>query len=297
MGARLAIIFAFLLSVAAAGGSYYLYQNLNLEKGRFNDLSVRYDQTKEKLALVQTERDRFKAESEENKARIDELQAQIEQVRAEISRTTAESAAFKKQVQISQLKIQEMQKKVDELTKRNQELDAKLKATEVPQKTTTLSQVQSIGTTALTFTPAQETKTAVSGAPKTVSPVATAVETQKTATSLSSSSTVTKSPQPIVPASTTAATASAVKPVSSSVVETANKAPRILTVNRKFNFVVINMGLQDGLKVGDKVNVLKNGKPGAVLQVEKLYDKFSAATILEENPQAQIQEGDGILKA
>ncbi len=71
---------------------------------------------------------------------------------------------------------------------------------------------------------------------------------------------------------------------------------KVLTVNRKFNFVVINQGLQDGLKMGDKLRVLKQGQEVATLQVEKLYDKFSAATLLEENPKQQVVEGDEIRK-
>ena len=68
-------------------------------------------------------------------------------------------------------------------------------------------------------------------------------------------------------------------------------------MNRKFNFVVINQGLQEGLKMGDKLKVLKQGKESATVQIEKLYDKFSAATLVEEDPKQQVVEGDEIRKA
>jgi len=68
-------------------------------------------------------------------------------------------------------------------------------------------------------------------------------------------------------------------------------------VNRKFNFVVINQGLQEGLKMGDKLKVLKQGRESATVQIEKLYDKFSAATLVEEDPKQQVVEGDEIRQA
>lgn len=72
---------------------------------------------------------------------------------------------------------------------------------------------------------------------------------------------------------------------------------RILTVNRKFNFVVINVGLRDGLRMGDKVEILQEGKVKATAQIEKIYDKFSAATLLNEDKSNPAHEGDAIRKA
>jgi hypothetical protein len=48
--------------------------------------------------------------------------------------------------------------------------------------------------------------------------------------------------------------------------------------------------------MGDKLRVLKQGQEVATIQVEKLYDKFSAATLLEEDPKQQVVEGDEIRK-
>lgn len=70
------------------------------------------------------------------------------------------------------------------------------------------------------------------------------------------------------------------------------KPPQVLTVNRKFNFVVVNIGLQQKLKIGDVLEVVRNGKPAARLQVEKLYASFSAASITQEPKDAPVKEGD-----
>ena len=72
------------------------------------------------------------------------------------------------------------------------------------------------------------------------------------------------------------------------------KVPGVLTVNRKFNFVVINLGSQENVKIGDKFPVLRQDKKIGTVEVEKLYEKFSAATILEENSKTPIQEGDSL---
>lgn len=72
------------------------------------------------------------------------------------------------------------------------------------------------------------------------------------------------------------------------------KIPRVMTVNRKFNFVVVNLGARDNLKMGDQLNVEKKGKKVAIVQVEKLYEDFAAATILEEDKNSPIKDGDGI---
>jgi hypothetical protein len=49
--------------------------------------------------------------------------------------------------------------------------------------------------------------------------------------------------------------------------------------------------------MGDKLKVLRQGQEIATVQIEKLYDKFSAATLMSENPKQQVIEGDEIRKA
>ncbi len=70
----------------------------------------------------------------------------------------------------------------------------------------------------------------------------------------------------------------------------------VMSVNHKFDFVVVNIGLRDGIKIGDHLKVFRGGKDIATIQMEKLYNKFSTAVIIEENPEQQIAAGDEILK-
>ncbi len=88
-----------------------------------------------------------------------------------------------------------------------------------------------------------------------------------------------------------------VKPAASASAPAAPQAPQILTVNRKFNFAVVNLGLQQKVKLGDVILVERNGKTVANLQVEKLYESFSAATIVREPKDAPVKEGDRVRRA
>lgn len=67
---------------------------------------------------------------------------------------------------------------------------------------------------------------------------------------------------------------------------------QILSVNRQFKFVVINGGIRGKIKIGDTLRVEQNGKLIGRIQVEKLYENFSACNIVEEIPPAEIREGD-----
>lgn len=67
---------------------------------------------------------------------------------------------------------------------------------------------------------------------------------------------------------------------------------QVLSVNRQFKFVVVNVGLRGNVKVGDTLRVEQGGKLIGRVQVEKLYENFSACNIVEEVKSAQIREGD-----
>lgn len=70
---------------------------------------------------------------------------------------------------------------------------------------------------------------------------------------------------------------------------------RVMTVNRKFNFVVVNAGIKDNLRMGDRLEVKRGDQSIARVEIEKLYDDFSAATIVNEKKDFEIQEGDTIV--
>ncbi len=67
----------------------------------------------------------------------------------------------------------------------------------------------------------------------------------------------------------------------SQVVSESLQAGRVLLVNQKFNFVIINMGSKQGLQIGDSFLITENGEKVVKVQVEKLYDDYSAAKITD----------------
>ena len=71
-----------------------------------------------------------------------------------------------------------------------------------------------------------------------------------------------------------------------------NRPSQVLSVNRQFNFAVVNVGIRDRVKIGDTLRVEQNGKLIGRLKVEKLYENFSACAITEEVKPARIKEGD-----
>ena len=287
MGSKLWIVLAFLLSVAAAGGSYFLYQGMTQERGRREGVEAKYDQVKEKMLVVQsekeqtnTEKEKYKAESEEYRARAQAMQGQIDKLQNDQSKNKEAQETLEKQISSYQTTMEELQKKVLELDKKAKDAQQACMAkpedllpaaqpfgSPAPVSGATAEAVPG-GSSDLTFTssistpPPTETQT-ISPDPSSI--VKTAVES---------------------PAS--AETTSAVTPPE------VPKGSKVLTINRKFNFVVVNQGIQDGLKMGDRLTVINQGKDGAKLQVEKLYDKFCAATILEENSKHQVAEGDDV---
>lgn len=68
---------------------------------------------------------------------------------------------------------------------------------------------------------------------------------------------------------------------------------KIMVVNREFNFVVINLGSKDNVKVGDEFSVSRDGKSIGDVKVEKVHETMSAAGFI---PQLKdlIKENDKI---
>ena len=71
----------------------------------------------------------------------------------------------------------------------------------------------------------------------------------------------------------------------------------VLLVNRNYNFIVINLGSKQGISLDDVLSVQHEGAEIAKVRVEKLYDDYSAAYIVEEQSQHPIGEGDGVTAA
>ena len=320
---KFGIILAFLISVAAAGGSYYLYQGWVEERTVRSSVEAKYDQVKEKMITVQSEKEQIKAEKEQISARSEEyrtkaeaMQAQLEKLQTQQSRIDSEKTALENQLKSHQEMIAELQAKMGALEKKAKEAQAACGVTPADLKTDLFSTPEPYtspeasvpsegvssaiaGDSQLVFKPVTSGSSVASGSapatpmPPVVSPKSVGTESASVIPAAEETSAIVASPAPETPPATTAESAQAPE---ASATAGAMTGAKVLTVNRKFNFVVINQGLQEGLKMGDKLKVLKQGKEIATVQIEKLYDKFSAATLVEEDPKQQVVEGDEIHK-
>lgn len=70
---------------------------------------------------------------------------------------------------------------------------------------------------------------------------------------------------------------------------------RILEVNRKFNFVIINLGKEDGVERGMVFMVHRDKKLLAKVEAEDLFPKMSSCIILPEWKQGSIKVDDRVI--
>lgn len=73
-----------------------------------------------------------------------------------------------------------------------------------------------------------------------------------------------------------------------------DKEGHILVVNRRFDFAVVDLGSQDGIKPGTDLAVYRDGKLLATLQVEKVHTTMSAAKLPPEWKGVDLREGDKV---
>ncbi len=69
---------------------------------------------------------------------------------------------------------------------------------------------------------------------------------------------------------------------------------QVVVVNREYDFIVMNLGKNQGLSVGQQFQVVRNNQVLGTVKVEKIYDELSAATILPNSQKDSIREGDTV---
>ena len=69
---------------------------------------------------------------------------------------------------------------------------------------------------------------------------------------------------------------------------------QVVVVNREYDFIVMNLGKNHGLSVGQEFQILHGQEVLGKVKVEKVYDELSAAAILPESKKDSIREGDTV---
>ena len=70
---------------------------------------------------------------------------------------------------------------------------------------------------------------------------------------------------------------------------------KIIVVNREYDFIVMNLGKNQGLSVGQEFQIVRGQQVLGRVRVEKLYDELSAAAIMPESNKDAIKEGDVVV--
>lgn len=324
--AKLLIGLSFTSALAAAGGSFYLYQQTQTLKFNNQELESSLVQLREQNATLKHQADQ-----------ADSYKQEIERLRDQTKDLLRQRNTLRSEIDAEAAKVTELEQQLEEVEAEKKELEAKLSLSQA----TDLGIAADLAATGLvlpsedsvpplelptSFKPGAEIPPAEAAAPKEepIKPVTIPTE------SLPGIPVVSSEPKPVdlkkqlatPKAERQSETKQAVpakieepKKVETKIVEAKKeeakkeeakapaKAPvirpaedtrpqQVLSVNRQFNFVVVNVGLRDKIKIGDVLRVEDKGKMIGKIQVEKLYDNFSACAIMEEIKPAQIHEGD-----
>ena len=89
--------------------------------------------------------------------------------------------------------------------------------------------------------------------------------------------------------STSAATMAASAP------STSSGNGQVVVINREYDFIVMNIGKNHGLAIGQQFKIVRGGEILGTVKVEKVYDELSAAAILPDSKKDSIREGDAVV--
>ena len=239
-------------------------------------------QAKEReLALVLGERDALKnqvQDLEQVKSRIEE---DLTRARRELTDTQAKMAQAIEAHETLSRSLEDREQQIDRLTKELEKAQ-----TESRQASTKLSALQGERETIRQqLAQLQRTKDDLESKVAELSQRPT-VELEKVL--------VTDTHLP--PAASPAASFSASAQSSSTTAPMVRRLPdgQVVVVNREYDFIVMNLGKNHGLSIGQEFQIVRGDAVLGRVKVEKVYDELSAAAILPESRKDEIHEGDTV---
>ncbi len=84
-------------------------------------------------------------------------------------------------------------------------------------------------------------------------------------------------------------------PVSQMTVPATGLKGKVLTINKDYNFAIINLGSKDGVKLGDIFSVYHNDAYIGDVKVEKIHDSMSAAGFSSLESGTKVGENDTVV--
>lgn len=292
---KFAIVLIFLLSISAFTMTAFLATIRENEKEKRIELQSIRVKLEEKVKLLEEEKLNYQKQVDTLNTQLEESLASSSKDRASYEQVRAELEERDKLVEARKKEVEELQRAVQLSEERNRELETTLDRMERAFQEAQRQQLERSGDlSAVAGVPKAEPAKVEPKKEESKKEQAKKEEERKKEEkrkkeeakkkedkkeTVPTPEEVKKSIVPAEPAKT---------PTSESL-----QAGRVLLVNRKFNFVIINMGTKQGLKSGDAFMVLEGQNKIARVEVEKLYDDFAAAKITEQiGDNALLQEGN-----
>lgn len=69
---------------------------------------------------------------------------------------------------------------------------------------------------------------------------------------------------------------------------------KVITVNRPYDFVVVDLGKRDGVRIGDMLKIHHDREVIGVVRVERVYETLCAASILNDEVRHKVAETDRV---
>ena len=310
-----AVFFSFLFSAVAIGFACYLYFQLQSSWEKRTQLETKVAQLSKTSETLESSSAKTLGEFDMLRRKVDEMSGKYETVQDDIHNNRFEISAIQRTVFDLQDRTAAMSETLNQI---------KNKVLFDPFSSSANSDVNAAASTSLpTVVSIDETTTSVTGD----GPVWQTPETGYNSSNSTSETTVTYSDaqnqdlpsqrfandasyQPAAssalsfgatptvtfssPTEPSVTTTSVESSTTSPVVVTTG--PRVMTVNKKFNFIVINMGLKDALRMGDRLEIRRGNESIGRVEIEKLYDDFAAATIVNQKNDFEIKEGDQVVR-
>ncbi|MBI4388173.1 MAG: hypothetical protein HY582_03940 [Candidatus Omnitrophica bacterium] len=305
---KIAIVLVFLLSATAFTLTAFLATIRENEKAKRVALETVRVQLEEKIQMLDDEKLDFKKQVDALNKELEGATASLNANRSSFEQLRSELEAKNKVIEEKQHDIDELERAIQISQERNQELEATLEAMERSLMEMRRGDVE-IGSEPESV---EENKDATSEKPPETLPAESPADAKRV--TLATISDEQKEPvyNPSVekimqtepePQGETSLSVSKISDTSSGRTSvptsgTSLQAGRVLLVNRKFNFVVINVGSKQGLKVGDIFMISNGTEKISKVEVEKLYDDFAAAKIVDQFGEASLlKEGNLVTRA
>jgi len=90
--------------------------------------------------------------------------------------------------------------------------------------------------------------------------------------------------------------AAATKPAGKQPAKAGASEGKVLVVNKDYNFAVIDLGVKDGIEVGNSFSVFHNNKNIGEVKVEKVHDSMAAAGFVNPDLKDKVTEGDKVVR-